>query len=289
MERGKKDFNDFRLRRRKKKIKKIAKNSVGHYVKIKKSTMVITDVAYEAIPSEVLRELEGVIENLLHRSNQQKGKWVLCDFGVEGQLERERDDEWRVCEKWSESPLSELEAWPVVTRYLERQWLERLAWPNEKAFMEQSECELLRYGPGGHFATHQDRDRSFDHNAHLGTLLLILGHFAGGQLEIASRHGPHGQDLLLDTQNRAIYLPRTLEHRVTPVTQGTRWVFKLPIFVDFEAYREQFPRNRDFSLAFENWNSLRPTWSNPSYPLARARLAIANEKRIKNGQRPLQD
>jgi len=99
---------------------------------------------------------------------------------------------------------------------------------------------LLRYQVGGHFVRHRDAPTA---PTHFGTILLFPPAtwchpegFEGGDLLLFEK-GTDGAEITLTLQPSTftawteVALPLSMEHAVTPVTRGTRYVFKAGLHV----------------------------------------------------------
>jgi len=112
--------------------------------------------------------------------------------------------------------------------------------PDEYGFdySEQTLFELLKYDVGGFFLKHKDKliESSTDRLAHTHMCLLYPPNngsdYEGG--DIIFYDDVNKKKYLLEpskfTTWTFVFFNRDVLHEVTPVTQGTRYVFKAPIF-----------------------------------------------------------
>lgn len=90
---------------------------------------------------------------------------------------------------------------------------------SQEGYFRLEQEQILLYSTGNHFASHVDTQIDFKH---IGTLCCIIcsDDIEGGVLVLESdqtiQHIPRG----------IVFIPLGMNHHVTPVTKGTRYVFK---------------------------------------------------------------
>lgn len=98
--------------------------------------------------------------------------------------------------------------------------------------------ELLRYEPGGFFLKHKDKLIKPRNNYYAHTHMCLLyppdsiNKYEGGDIIFydTESNGIHVVEPSKFTTWTFIIFPQQTLHEVTPVTKGTRWVFKAPLF-----------------------------------------------------------
>lgn len=80
--------------------------------------------------------------------------------------------------------------------------------------------QLARYQVGGHYNWHMDSKAPInDEQRKLSIVILLNNDFEGGGLELESHRGEN----VLKSQGDIVVFPSFLQHRVNPVTDGTRY------------------------------------------------------------------
>ena len=80
--------------------------------------------------------------------------------------------------------------------------------------------QMSRYQAGGHYNWHMDSKAPINNEQRkLSIVMLLNDNFAGGGLEIESHRGEN----VLKSQGDIVVFPSFLQHRVLPVTDGTRF------------------------------------------------------------------
>ena len=89
----------------------------------------------------------------------------------------------------------------------------------EYAVHRMEKVQMSRYGIGGHYNWHIDSKAPVnDEQRKLSIVMLLNDNFEGGGLEIESHRGEN----VLKSQGDIVVFPSFLQHRVIPVTDGTR-------------------------------------------------------------------
>ncbi len=129
--------------------------------------------------------------------------------------------------------------------WIREQWVYNLIWNYMLAANEQAgwkynmlaveNCQLTQYDKSGFYSWH--RDGSGSHNEVYNTLdnkflygntrklsmsILLNSDFEGGEFEISLDEASKDNDMKLD-KGSIIVFPSFIEHRVKPVTKGTRY------------------------------------------------------------------
>ena len=127
------------------------------------------------------------------------------------------------------------------------QWLYDIIWPYMKGANEQAgwkydikaaeSCQITRYKKGGFYNFHQDGNgdnlSTFDipgneflhgHVRKLSMSVMLNDNFEGGAFEFASYAKENCEINPIEaTAGSVIVFPSSMEHRVAPVTKGTRY------------------------------------------------------------------
>ncbi len=152
--------------------------------------------------------------------------WTPCDFGdcKEGEADHPRvvDPSVRSCEKARVTGSFHLNKWFTST------FQDMLVESGLKvdtdsfAFMQ---TEVLRYGVGGRFASHEDRRVS---DKHIGTFLIVVpsADLVGGVLTVT---GPSDDERKNATEPYIAFIPLGVPHEVSSVEAGGRLVLKTAV------------------------------------------------------------
>tara|TARA_B100000029_G_C17465137_1_gene919997 strand:+ start:642 stop:1217 length:576 start_codon:yes stop_codon:yes gene_type:complete len=171
----------------------------------------------EEIPNRICKKL----------INLDKGKWKRAHL-----LDQETQEDTK--------DLNDIRKSDIV--WIREQWVYDLIWPymtsaNEQAgwnydIVAAENCQLTRYtkngfydwhidGMGSHNEVRNEPDNKFLHGntRKLSMSIVLNSDFEGGDLEI----GVNMDKRLKSERGSIIVFPSFLEHRVTPVTKGTRY------------------------------------------------------------------
>ena len=151
---------------------------------------------------------------------------------------------WNEAQTWGSKsknkPLDDIRKSDVV--WIIDQWVYDLIWPyminaNEQAgwkynIVAAEDCQVTRYtedgfylwhkdGMGSHYEVHDEPDNKFLHGnvRKLSMSIILNDEYEGGDFEIIGLKEP----LPRLEKGTIIVFPSFIEHRVTPVTKGTRY------------------------------------------------------------------
>lgn len=160
--------------------------------------------------------------------------WRPCDYGEvgdDGTMSRTVDASVRVCMrrqvdhwqpgKWFDGPVKEL----IVDSGL-RVDIDSINF---------EEPEVLRYGVGGHFKPHADRQLG---RGHVGTFLIVVPttDLEGGVLIVGEGVGVVTSPS--PSSSYMVFIPLGVTHEVTPVSAGERYVFKAAVYAKLLTKRQ---------------------------------------------------
>lgn len=88
------------------------------------------------------------------------------------------------------------------------------------AVHRMEKVQMSKYKEGGHYNWHMDSKTPVnDEQRKLSIVMLLNNDFEGGDLELATNQGQN----VLKSQGDIVVFPSFLNHRVHPVTKGTRY------------------------------------------------------------------
>ena len=162
-------------------------------------------------------------------------------------LKEETTDEERINGREEEFGLDKKSRISDVS-WINEQWVIDLVWPYMLEANENSgwnfditaveSMQITKYKPGSFYGWHMDGpsdclsvynlpDRKFLHGKvrKLSMTILLNGHYRGGEFQFSKSSKGKIEIETLDFKNAGsiIVFPSFLEHRVTPVTKGTRY------------------------------------------------------------------